>query len=132
MTPDGRAVSKASGDGFAAGNWLEDDGDTGGQALAAERGAFVREGRVVRFALGPHPAVLVTGKVAVAALEGCGGAEILISNQPLGTGRPCLTLDPAFLEANGAVALSLAADGALDMTPAREVSGRRLWTGMDQ
>lgn len=132
MTPDGRAVSKASGDGFAAGNWLEDDGDTGGQALAAERGAFVREGRVVRFALGPHPAVLVTGKVAVAALEGCGGAEILISNQPLGTGRPCLTLDPAFLEANGAVALSLAADGALDMTTAREVSGRRLWAGLDQ
>ena len=132
MTPQGRALSKPTGDSFAASNWLEDDGDTGGQANAAAREAFDREGRVVRFEIGGHSALLVTGKVAVAALEGCGGAATVISNQPLGPGRPCLTFDPRFLRANGAVALSLDENGSLDMTTAREVSGRRLWTGSDQ
>jgi competence protein ComEC len=132
MTPQGRALSKPAGDSFAAANWLEDDGDTGGQANAGAREAFDREGRVVRFEIGGHSALLATGKVAVAALEGCGGAEIVISNQPLGPGRPCLTFDPRFLRTNGAVALSMDENGGLDMTTAREVSGRRLWTGLDQ
>ncbi len=132
MTAEGRALSKPSGDGFSASNWLEDDGDTGGQEMAASRGAFEREGRVVRFNVGKRPAILVTGKVATAALEGCGGAEILVSNQRLAPARPCLSFDQGFLASNGAVAVSLRKDGSLQITTAREVSGRRLWTGSDQ
>ncbi|NBR52821.1 MAG: ComEC/Rec2 family competence protein [Rhodobacteraceae bacterium] len=132
MTPEGRALSKPSGDGFSASNWLEDDGDIGGQERAASRGDFEREGRVVRFFVGSQPAILVTGKVASAALSGCGGAEILISNQRLAPDRPCLSFDLGFLATNGAVALSVRKDGSLQITTAREVSGRRLWTGSDQ
>ena len=132
ITPEGRALSKPSGDGFSASNWLEDDGDIGGQERAASRPAFEREGRVVRFFVGSQPAILVTGKVASAALSGCGGAEILISNQRLAPDRPCLSFDLGFLATNGAVALSVRKDGSLQITTAREVSGRRLWTGSDQ
>ena len=35
MTQAGRALSKPTGQGFAAANWLEDDGDAAGQAAAA-------------------------------------------------------------------------------------------------
>ncbi|MGA1179952.1 MAG: ComEC/Rec2 family competence protein [Marivivens sp.] len=132
MTPEGRTLSKPSGDGFSASNWLEDDGDIGGQERAASRPAFEREGRVVRFFVGSQPAILVTGKVASAALSGCGGAEILVSNQRLAPDRPCLSFDLGFLAVNGAVALSVLKDGSLQITTAREVSGRRLWTGMYQ
>ena len=132
ITPEGRALSKPSGDGFSASNWLEDEGDIGGQERAASRGDFEREGRVVRFFVGSQPAILVTGKVASAALSGCGGAEILISNQRLAPDRPCLSFDLGFLATNGAVALSVRKDGSLQITTAREVSGRRLWTGSDQ
>jgi competence protein ComEC len=34
MTPEGRALSKARGDGFAADSWLENDGDPVGQEAA--------------------------------------------------------------------------------------------------
>jgi competence protein ComEC len=132
MTAEGRALSKPSGDGFSASNWLEDDGDTGGQERAASRGGFEREGRVLRFFVGSQPAILVTGKVASAALSGCSGAEILVSNQRLAPDRPCLSFDQGFLAANGAVALSVLKDGSLQITTAREASGRRLWTGMYQ
>jgi len=132
MTAEGRALSKPTGDGFSASSWLEDDGDTNSQVSAAGRGDFRREGRVIRFSVGSQPMILATGKVAVASLEGCGGAKIVVSNQPLGEGRPCLTFDPVSLEKSGAVALFLRKDGALHVTTAREVSGRRLWTGMDQ
>ncbi len=132
MTAEGRALSKPSGDGFSASNWLEDDGDIGGQERAASRGGFERKGRVLRFFVGSQPAILVTGKVASAALSGCSGAEILVSNQRLAPDRPCLSFDLGFLAANGAVALSVQKDGSFQITTAREVSGRRLWTGSDQ
>ena len=35
--PEGRALSRAAGGGFAAENWLENDGDLVGQEPAAER-----------------------------------------------------------------------------------------------
>src|SRR5690606_30525949 len=35
MTPEGRALSKPRGQGFAALSWLEDDGDPADQRLAA-------------------------------------------------------------------------------------------------
>jgi competence protein ComEC len=132
MTAEGRALSKPSGDGFSASNWLEDDGDIGGQERATSRGGFERKGRVLRFFVGSQPAILVTGKVASAALSGCSGAEILVSNQRLAPDRPCLSFDQGFVEANGAVALSVRKDGSFQITTAREVSGRRLWTGSDQ
>ena len=40
MTPEGRALSKARGDGFAAESWLENDGDPVGQEAAYARAGF--------------------------------------------------------------------------------------------
>jgi hypothetical protein len=44
MTPEGRVLSKARGDGFAADSWLENDGDPVGQEAAHARQGFAGDG----------------------------------------------------------------------------------------
>ena len=127
MTPEGRALSKDRGSGFVAGIWLENDGAPVAQEVAAKRAGLTREGRQVTAMLGPYAVLHANGKTALAELVGCGGADVLVSNQVNAGARPCLVLDLSVLRRTGSVALSLDPQGALVLRTAREVTGLRPW-----
>lgn len=122
LGPEGRALNKARGDGFAAEGWLENDGMPRAQEeaplIAQERERFWRVG------VGATEVLLVSGKTALLALEGCGGAQILVSNQRDSADRPCRVFDQRALSETGALAIS----GSGVLTSVREISGERLWT----
>jgi competence protein ComEC len=127
MGADGRILSRAKGGGFVAGVWLENDGAPIAQMDAAAKGGFNRQGRQIAFNLGDWHMIAVTGKTALAALTGCGGADILISNQTVQSKRPCRVIDVISLRKTGALAFDLSADGDLITTTARQVAGQRPW-----
>jgi competence protein ComEC len=127
LTPDGRALSKPKGSGFVAGIWLENDGGPVPQDVAAGRAGLNRTGRVVRADLGDWAVVQLSGKVALADMQGCDGADVLISNQTDAGDRPCLVYDLRTLRGTGALALDLAENGDLLVTSAHAVAGNRPW-----
>lgn len=127
ITPDGRDLSKPKGDGFVAGIWLENDGAPVPQEDAAARDGFTVTGRTARTELGQWQLLHISGKTALADTIGCGGADILISNQTITEPRGCLVLDATALRATGSITLDLDADGHLILTTARSISGNRPW-----
>nr|WP_089898299.1 ComEC/Rec2 family competence protein [Loktanella fryxellensis] len=129
MGSDGRALSAPKSDAFIAGVWLENDGTAADQVIAAARRGIVVDGRQATAALGQWRILLVRGKVELAQLQGCAGADILISNEPDAGPRPCRVFDERTLRDTGAVALGLDADGGLVVTSANAVTGMRPWTG---
>ena len=128
MTDAGRVLSKPRGDGFAANNWLENDGETVGQEAAAGRAILSVGERLWLAEVAGMPILQVGGVAALASLTGCNGAAILITNEDAGAGRPCLVLDPRALRDTGAIAGHIH-DGRLYLVTVAEVSGHRLWTG---
>ncbi len=126
MTEEGRALSKPRGSGFVAGIWLENDGAPVAQDIAAARQGIDVQGRVMRAELGQWSILQVSGKTALEELLGCGGADILVSNQSSTGDRPCLVLDQASMRSSGSVAFSLN-KGVLTVTTARDISGVRPW-----
>ncbi|WP_291835600.1 ComEC/Rec2 family competence protein [Limimaricola sp.] len=126
MTADGRVLSKPRGDSFSALAWLENDGAPVPQDVAAGRAGLTRDGRVIRAALPGGTVLLVTGKVALAALDGCGGAAVLISNQVDAGPRPCIVYDLSRLRRTGALAID--ASTPLRIVTASEVTGHRPWS----
>lgn len=127
LTEGGRAISRPTGDGFAVSSWLENDGDTATQEEAAARPGLEPGERTVRAALGEATVLLVRGERALAALEGCGGADLLVTNMEAAGERPCLVLDAAGLRATGAVAAWPEGAG-LRLLGAEERAGERPWT----
>ena len=133
MGTEGRALSKARGDGFVAKVWLENDGDPAPQEEAALRGdggegwesVTLPDGRALRH---------LPGKAGPErAPEACRDGAILVLNHPWDrapprgtTSQSCDVLDPDTLRETGAVAL-IAEGSELRLVTAREVSGRRLW-----
>ncbi|SLN16284.1 ComEC/Rec2 family competence protein [Roseisalinus antarcticus] len=124
MTPEGRALSKPKGDGFSAEIWLENDGAPMAQDAAHDLGA-IRRGDLAD--VGPLRVLHVTGKRALAAVEGCGGADILVTNVDETGERPCVMLDLLALRAAGAVAGHVEGAG-LRLVTSRGTTGHRLWT----
>ncbi|HBM61263.1 MAG TPA: competence protein [Citreicella sp.] len=124
LTPQGRALSKAKGSGFAAETWLENDGQAGGQAEAAALWPGP-PGPVARAGLGGLQVVHLQGKRAAAAFGGCTGGEIVVASTDLDDLPGCEIYDPERLARTGAVALWLTQDGAR-LRHARE-GGARLW-----
>jgi len=126
MTPDGRALSKAKGQGFVAENWLENDDSKLDQAGAASlwpgetsRVPFVdldSGGRLIH----------VQGKTGRSVFHGCAPEDIVVFSTSFDGQLPCETLDVKDLEALGSVALRFEGGAPLRKT-AREVAGRRLW-----
>ena len=127
QTDAGRALSKARGSGFVAGIWLENDGAPFPQEVAAQRGGLSITGRQVELSLAQWQITQVSGKTALAALDGCGGADVLISNQEVTELRPCTVFDVTRLRQTGALGLSLTADGDLHIETAQARSGDRPW-----
>ncbi len=128
MTAEGRALSKARGDGFAAESWLENDGDPVEQAVAFTRPAFIEAGRQRDLRLGQAVIRHATGKVAAAdAIATCRDVSVLIVNVPARTPEGCSLYDIRRLRETGALAIGLEKDG-LKIVTAQDRSGRRLWS----
>ncbi len=131
LQADGRALSKPRGDGFAARVWLENDGDTPDQELAASR--HVVEDGNARFTLGGLDLVQVMGRgSSERAQQFCRQVDIVVTTMDVERdGGSCLLLNAPLLRKTGAVSVRLAEDRA-DLISARIVSGRRPWnTGAD-
>ncbi|WP_084862216.1 ComEC/Rec2 family competence protein [Salibaculum halophilum] len=130
MGPEGRALSKPRGDGFAARAWLENDGAPVPQAQAHARPGMRITGRRQDMQIGATRVLAVRGKLALAEVVGCDGAAILVSNQQVGPGRDCTVLDLGRLRERGAVAGYLR-DEALDLVSVRDRTGDRLWNSRE-
>ncbi|MEP3440473.1 MAG: ComEC/Rec2 family competence protein [Sulfitobacter sp.] len=117
MTPEGRALSKQRGAGFAARNWLENDGD--GQDQFSANARWDGSGDVIH----------LSGKRAVAAFDGCRKGQVVVSSVPLAQRNlPCVVHDPDTLKYTGALALSAGPQGPVILHTARDITGDRLWT----
>jgi competence protein ComEC len=105
--PEGRALSKPRGGGFAAESWLENDGDLAEQAGAAARPGFDGPLAARRFVVAGLSAVILSGKSAAAALPAaCAGADLVIV-PVVAEGNPpgrCTVIDAALLARTGALA----------------------------
>jgi competence protein ComEC len=128
MTPEGRALSKPKGDGFAAQSWLENDGDAMAQEVAHTRKAFEVLGRQRMATLDGAVILHATGKAASAkALAACGTVAMVIVNVAADPPEGCRLYDIRRLRDTGALAVYPGPDG-LRVVSAREKSGRRLWS----
>ena len=131
MGDQGRSLSAARGAGFAAENWLQDDGDLATQEEAATRGGFSGPKEARAFAMGGLRGVILRGKDAVAGLTAaCAGADLVIlpaASEPAAQVPPgCVVIDRAVLDHSGALAGWVEA-GKLRLYPTRTVA--RIWMG---
>ncbi|MFK7835098.1 MAG: ComEC/Rec2 family competence protein [Sulfitobacter sp.] len=116
MTDQGRGLSKAKGAGFVARNWLENDGNGGGQLAASK---LWSDGSLVH----------LSGKRAVAGFAGCRAGQIVVASVEMhrDAAPDCPIFDPPKLRQTGSIALRRTAAG-WQMVTARDKAGERLWT----
>ena len=128
MTPEGRALSKPRGDGFAARVWLENDGDPIDQAGAAGRPGLPGSRADRRFRVADLAIRHVTGRDLSARLGATCGPGLVILNQVPDTrpDGPCRVIDPAVLRRTGALAV-VVREGTARTVTARDRTGARLW-----
>nr|WP_308915171.1 ComEC/Rec2 family competence protein [Jannaschia sp. LMIT008] len=123
MTPQGRALSHATGEGFVAGIWTENDGDPTTQAIAAARPVPLSHP-------GLPPIVVARGKRALAeALDGCGRGIWIVTDVPLDE-RPttdCVVLGPEDMRRTGSLALWPGEAGPI-LVAAKDIRGSRPWS----
>ncbi|KIN72918.1 ComEC/Rec2 family competence protein [Sulfitobacter guttiformis] len=118
MTLEGRALSKARGAGFAARNWLENDGDGSDQGVAN-----------ARWDANSTAIMHLSGKRAVEAFKGCVRGQVVVSSVKFDPqDLPCVVHDPDSLKQTGALAYRFGAQGLEMAQTARTASGDRLWT----
>ncbi len=127
LTSEGRALSKARGDGFAAETWLENDGAPATQEDAHARPGFGGDPGAVTFAVGEATAIHLTGRGAAGRLaEACEvHALVVLAGRGDVTG-PCRVIDETSLARSGAVAI-YAGEGALRAVTVRDRAGHRPW-----
>jgi competence protein ComEC len=128
MTEQGRALSRASGSGFVARNWLENDGQAGGQESAAALWPREAEERVFRANIGRYELVHLQGKRAARGFVECSKDQIIVSSTPAAPAGPCLIVDSDTLLQTGALAGRIGPDGVVFQSAA-DHAGRRLWLG---
>nr|WP_073327836.1 ComEC/Rec2 family competence protein [Wenxinia saemankumensis] len=128
LTPEGRALTKGVGESFAAGTWLENDGSGLTQAAAAGLPGWTEApARTFRAELPGGAIIGVRGAGALAALDGCGGAAILVADRPVEGGRPCAVYDAPRLRGTGALAIR-SDEAGLVVESAADRAGDRPWT----
>lgn len=125
--PEGRALSAPKGGGFAAENWLQNDGDLAEQAKAAERPGFDGPKGERWFTLAGLRVVSLTGKGAEEKLARvCAEAALVIlAAKPMIVPRDCPLIDQATLAASGPLALWADTEGLRIETTK---GARRLWS----
>lgn len=124
----GRALSKARGDGFAARNWLENDGEGAlPQMQAFDRAGFTGEKGVGRFVIGGQAGVHLFGKGAGERLAAeCLSRRWIITTATYDGQGTCRMFDANVLKQTGAVAIHVDAEGPRVVT-AKDMAGKRLW-----
>jgi competence protein ComEC len=130
MTPEGRALNTARGNGFAAGNWLRNDGDRADQATAHARGDM-RHSRGRTEATVPGLGTIVyrgSREPDTQDLAECRSAAILVApnwrDAPEGD---CLFVGRQMLRREGALAIGITEEG-LSVVGARSLNATRPWT----
>lgn len=125
---EGRALSAAKGGGFAARNWLENDGDLVPQERAAARPGMHGPVAARSFQIGEIQAVSLKGKGALTALQGaCAKADlVVISAEVERPPKNCEVLDKTRLAQTGTLAIYLK-DGDLRVVTTSDT--RRVWSG---
>lgn len=125
--PEGRALSAAKGGGFAAENWLQNDGDLAQQEAAAERPGFDGPRGERRFELAGLSGVQLSGKGAEARLaEACASdALVILAASAEAAPQGCRLIDADTLAATGPLAVWITDDGAM---VERTKVAQRLWS----
>ena len=127
LTPEGRALNKPKGEGFAALSWLENDGDSAVQDGAFGRAAFGGVKGTLMFQAAGQPIVHLSGRGAADRVaEGCRTASLVILSGNRTGDAPCQVLDRKALTTLGAVALYPDENG-LRVVSARQQAGERMW-----
>lgn len=129
MTEQGRALSKPKGSGFAAREWLQNDGDGADQTRAATRGGFDGEKGHILFGVGVARFAHLSGRGARERVaQSCASAGHVFLSAKYEGARPkgCDLYDQVRLRETGSVAIYLEEGGAKIVT-ARDFSGARLW-----
>ncbi|MGR3344903.1 MAG: ComEC/Rec2 family competence protein [Paracoccaceae bacterium] len=134
MTPAGRVLNKARGEGFAAQIWLENDGDGAAQATAFARLGFSGSKGNLEFRIGDTAFIHLSGRGALARVgESCADAAYVILSAKIEATEaeyPCRIIDRTMLRNLGSVAIFDAPDG-LKILSARQVAGQRLWNSRE-
>jgi competence protein ComEC len=131
LGPEGRALSKARGGGFAATSWLESDGDGATPKSAALRAGITGKPSGDRsFAIGAGRGVILAGKGAGARVaEWCAKVDLVILPErfgPMQAEGGCRLIEAGLLQQSGALAGRLVPGGMI-LTP---VGGEaRIWSG---
>lgn len=129
MTPQGRALNKPRGEGFVAGNWLENDGDRATQDMAAARGGFSGAAGALRVDLEGAAFVFLSGRGWEKRLEAACQPGWLVVPHPLA--HPprggCALIDAAYLRQSGAIAV-FEGQGGPRLVAASARAGRRPWS----
>jgi len=123
MGPEGRALSAARGEGFLVRNWLENDGDLAGQAVAAARAGFAEGPYGAVFPLGEGTGVILSRPEA--AVTACRAHLVVVMEEGPVPEGDCVTVTPERLRQSGTLAIR-ALDGGLDLTASHP--GQRLWS----
>ncbi len=129
MGPEGRALSAAKGAGFAASDWLANDGDLADQKEAANRKGFTGPAMARGFQLGGWRGVVLKGKGAAAQLDrACKENDLVVLAADLAAlPEGCIVIDRTELALSGAVAGWLEPDGGLRLIPTNRAA--RVWMG---
>jgi competence protein ComEC len=127
--PQGRALSSASGAGFAAKTWLQGDGDLATPKDAALRSGFDGPKGVRHFSLGGVEVTALSGKAGLAALPGaCASSALVIlaasQPPPEQAPGPCQLIDAKTLSQSGALSL-VPTESGIRIEPVRK--RQRLW-----
>ena len=128
MTEQGRALSRPSGAGFIAENWLENDGLGQFQAQAAGLWPGDADNRLWRIGFAGGEIVHVQGVRAGRRLQTCTADQIVVSSVDLPDLAGCRVLDPARLRRTGSIAVWRDEDG-LRWQQAAPEGHWRLWHG---
>ena len=128
MTGDGRVLNKSKGEGFAAQNWLENDGDGAEQDQAFARTGFSGGKGATFTAFDEIRIAHLTGRGATEKLgQSCDVADVVIlSAEAANTFPGCLVFDRAKLSQSGALAITFE-DDKLIVKDVAQSAGQRLW-----
>ncbi|WP_246831339.1 ComEC/Rec2 family competence protein [Pseudotabrizicola formosa] len=107
LGPEGRALSAPRGAGFAAQNWLANDGDLAAQEAAAARPGMSGDAGARQFQAGGVTGVALKGKGAADRLAAaCAQADLVVISVPVDQPPAgCVVLDEALLSRAGGLAL---------------------------
>jgi competence protein ComEC len=125
MTPAGRALNKAKGEGFVAGSWLENDGDAAEQQQAFARTGFKVERGRSTYSSAAYSLVQLSGKQAEPRIRAaCETYDIVVTTIKADPIDGCILYDLLKLRETGSVAIT----HEHEIIGARTREGERLWS----